>query len=56
MRTMRDNIKEKIDKTDRSTFTKKFVERLRMGRDLDAPMSEAGDDYGDYSKFENDKN
>lgn len=53
---MRDNIKQKLEVTDKGTFTKKFVERLRMGRDLDAPMSEATDDYGDYSKFQNDKN
>ena len=53
---MRDDLKERIDKTDRNTFTKKFVERLRMGRDVEAPMSERGDDYGDYSKFENGKN
>ena len=53
---MRDNLAEKLDKTERSTFTKKFVERLRMGRDLDAPIAESGEDYGDYSKFENTKN
>jgi hypothetical protein len=56
IRKVRDNLAERIDKTERSTFTKKFVERLRMGRDLDAPMAEAGDDYGDYSKFESRKN
>lgn len=49
-------MKEKLDKTDRSTFTKKFVERLRMGKDLDAPMAEAGEDYADYSKYESTKN
>jgi hypothetical protein len=27
-----------------------------MGRDMEAPYSEAIDDYGDYSKFENGKN
>lgn len=53
---MRDELKDKLDKTDRSTFTKKFVERLRMGKDLDAPMAEAIDDYGDYSKFTDGKN
>lgn len=56
VRKVRDNLAERLDKTERSTFTKKFVERLRLGRDLDAPMAEAGDDYGDYSKFENTKN
>lgn len=45
-----------MDKTDRSTFTKKFVERLRLGRDLDAPIPSRGDEYGDYSKFESRKN
>lgn len=29
---------------------------MRLGKDLDAPMSEAGDDYGDYSKFESNRN
>jgi hypothetical protein len=56
IRTMRDNIKERMEKTDHSTFTKNFVTRMRLGKDLDAPMSEAGDDYGDYSKFESDRN
>lgn len=56
VRTMRDQIKEKMEKTDHATYTKNFVTRLRLGKDLDAPMSEAGDDYGDYSKFESDRN
>jgi len=56
IRGARDKLKETLDKTDRDSFTKKFVQRLRMGRDMEAPYSEAIDDYGDYSKFENDKN
>jgi hypothetical protein len=52
---VRDTLKEKLDKTDRSSFTKKFVECLRMGTDLDAPVAETGDDYGDYSKNESTK-
>jgi hypothetical protein len=53
---MRDSIQERMEKTDHATYTKNFVQRMRLGKDLDAPVSEAGDDYGDYSKFESNKN
>jgi len=56
IRTVRDRLEERLEKTDHATFTKKYVERLRLGRDLDAPMAEIGEDYVDYKKYESDKN
>jgi len=56
IRTMRDDVKDKLEKSGPETFTKEFVERIRMSRDLTAPMTEAGNEYGDYSKYEGDKN
>jgi len=37
-------------------YTKTMVERLRLGKNLDSPVDGAGDEYGNYSKFESDKN
>ena len=56
IRTMRMDVAEKMEKSNPETFTKEFVERIRMKRDLTAPMTEAGNEYGDYSKYEGEKN
>ena len=39
-------------KSNRSHFTKTMVERLRLGKNVKAPVEGAGDEYGNYQKFE----
>lgn len=43
-------------KADRGNFTKTMVERLRLRRGLTNPIDSAGDEYGNYSKFEDGRN
>ena len=40
----------------RETLTSTLLTRMRLGRALDTQMTPAGDEYGDYKKFESDKN
>jgi len=49
-------MKDNFEKSDRHNFTKTMVDRLRLGRSVQAPVEGAGDEYGNYKKFEEDKN
>ena len=56
MRDLDRDIIENFDKADRAHLTKNLVERLRLGRNVKAPVEGAGEDYGNYQKFESNKN
>ena len=43
-------------KADRNNFTKNMVSRIRLGRHFTSPMEGAGEEYGNYDKYENGKN
>jgi len=49
-------MKDNFEKSDRHNFTKTMVDRLRLGRSVQGPVEGAGDEYGNYKKFEEDKN
>lgn len=36
--------------------TKTLVDRIRLGRNLSSPIEGAGDEYGNYKKFESNRN
>ena len=47
---------EQFSQADRHNYTKSMVERLRLGRGITSPVDGAGDEYGNYKKFEEGKN
>ena len=47
---------DQFTKADRSKYTKNMVTRIRLGRQFSSPMEGAGEEYGNYEKYENDKN
>ena len=42
----------KLRETKPEVFTKEFVNRMRLQRDLNAPMEKDGHEYGDYEKYD----
>jgi hypothetical protein len=42
----------KLRETKPEVFTKEFITRMRLKRDLNAPMEKDGYEYGDYDKYE----
>lgn len=56
LKGMKNNMADQFDKADRANYTKTMVERLRLGRDMTGSIDRAGDEYGNYTKFENDRN
>lgn len=52
MRNFKDDTVRQMDASSRETFTKEYTKRLRMNRDLSAPMPEKGEEYGNYEKYE----
>jgi hypothetical protein len=45
-----------LKQTKPEQFTKEFTQRLRMKRDMNAPMAKAGHEYGDYEAYADDVN
>ena len=56
MRDMKLGVAEQFEKSDRAHFTKTMVDRIRLGRSVQGPIEGAGDEYGNYKKFEDGKN
>ena len=56
MKNLNEDVANNFMKADRSNFTKKIVERLRLGKNVKSPVEGAGDEYGNYQKFEGNKN
>jgi len=52
MNELTNDIKRDFDKSERATYTKTMMDRLRLGREMRAEMTPAGDEYGNYKKFE----
>jgi len=45
----------KLRETKPEVFSKEFMTRMRLNRDLNAPMQKDGHEYGDYEKYEKNK-
>lgn len=56
VKNLKNDMASSFAKADRANYTKSMVERLRLGRDITSPFDKAGDEYGNYAKFENDSN
>jgi hypothetical protein len=56
MNTVSKDIERSFEASDRKHYTKEIVDRLRLGREVKAATTPAGEDYGNYKKFENDAN
>ena len=56
VKEMRGNIAKTFEGADRANFTKNMVTRIRLGRGVTSPMEGAGDEYGNYKKFEEGRN
>jgi len=56
LKNMKQGMADQFDKADRANYTKTMVERLRLGRGMSSPVDRAGDEYGNYAKFENERN
>ena len=56
VRDLRLNVAQQFEKADRANFTKSMVDRLRLGRSVQGRFDGAGDEYGNYKKFEDGKN
>ena len=56
MMNLQKDIERNFGAANRETLTKTLVTRMRLRKGFDTQMTPAGDEYGDYEKFENDKN
>ena len=56
VRDLRENVANQFEQADRQNFTKEYLNRLRLGRGITNPMEGAGDEYGNYKKFEQGRN
>ena len=56
MMNLQEDIERNFGAANRETLTKTLVTRMRLRKGFDTQMTPAGDEYGDYEKFENDKN
>ena len=56
MKNLNEDVANNFLKADRSHFTKTIVERLRLGKNVKSPVEGAGDEYGNYQKFDGSKN
>jgi hypothetical protein len=45
----------KLRETKPEAFSKEFMMRMRLKRDLNAPMEKDGHEYGDYDKYDKNK-
>ena len=52
MQSLEEDFGKNFLKADRSNFTQDILKRLRLGRSADTPVDGAGDEYGNYKKFE----
>lgn len=56
MKNLKHEVAMQFEKADRMNFTKTMVDKLRLGKCVSGPVEGAGDEYGNYSKFEEDRN
>ena len=56
VKDLKNNMAAHFSKADRLNYTKQMVERLRLGRGIESPVDGAGDEYGNYKKFEEGRN
>ena len=56
MKNFKDGVAEQFEKADRLQFTQRMVDKIRLGRSVQGPIDGAGDEYGNYEKFENSNN
>ena len=40
----------------KETLTETLITRMRLGKQIDSQVTRAGDEYGDYEKFEEGRN
>ena len=55
MKSLNRDVAENFGKADRAHLTKSVVEKIRLGRNARAPVEGAGEEYGNYKKFEQPK-
>lgn len=55
-KALRANVAKQFDKADRANFTKNMVDRLRLGKSIGGIVEGAGEEYGNYKKFEGGRN
>lgn len=56
MASINQDVTDNFMKADRSKATKQLVDRIRLGRNVTSPIEGAGDEYGNYKKFEKSRN
>lgn len=56
MASMNEDVADNFMKADRAKATKQLVDRIRLGRNVTSPIEGAGDEYGNYKKFEKSRN
>ena len=56
IKNLKANMAQQFAQADRANYTKTMVERLRLGRGLQSPVDSAGNEYGNYEKFEGGRN
>ena len=56
MNGLTEDVAKSFEKSDRKHYTKEMVQRLRLGREMQSATTAAGEEYGNYEKFEGDLN
>ena len=54
--SMRDHMARNFEKSDRASFTRDMIDRLRLGRQVDSSVDGVKEEYGNYAKFEDGRN
>ena len=55
-KNLNDDMRRNFDPARKETLTKTLLTRMRLNKQLDSALPQAGDEYGDYEKFEDGKN
>ena len=56
MNGLTEDVAKSFEKSERKHYTKEMVQRLRLGREMQSATTAAGEEYGNYKKFEGDLN
>lgn len=56
MGSMNMDVAKNFAKADRTKATQTLVDRIRLGRSITSPIEGAGEEYGNYQKFETNRN
>ena len=54
--SLNEDIQKNFEAADRRQYTKEMVAKLRLGREMTSSFTPAGEEYGNYQKFDNTRN